>query len=115
MTARTPLTMSAEREFGDRKIGNGRFNGNADGFVLEAIRDAFAELDAEREVSRKLAEALGVYADPRNFVEGNDWVWVGNDDPKEAASAALAQYTATQLASSEGLPTDTVPSQGGRD
>lgn len=43
-----------------------------------------------REITR-LREALKVYADECNFAEGNDWYWVGDDDPKTAAQAALRE------------------------
>ncbi len=105
MTARTPRTMTAEREAKARK-----FSSNTE---LMFTWDIWAELDAEREVSRKLAEALYVHHDTSTCMWCNRY----NDNYKHPckAKAALAQYTATPLASSEGLPTDTGPSQGGRD
>ncbi len=44
-----------------------------------------------RVLAGELARALVVYADPGNFVEGNDWLWVGDDDPKETATRLLSR------------------------
>ncbi len=103
MTARTPRTMTAEqRTIHDlRRLLDNQSQQRAN---LER------QLLAEREVSRKLAEACQRARD-RMYVHQS----AATKEAVALCDAALAQYTATPLASSEGLPTDTVPSQGGRD
>ncbi len=104
MTARIPRTMTAEREAKARK-----FSSNPE---LMFTWDIWAELDAERDVSRKLAEAL------EHFTASDLY---DSDHTTELlhavrrADAALAQYTANALASSKDPGNDTLPSQGGRD
>ncbi len=100
MTARNPRTMTAEREAQIRQF-RARFQTD----------DLLKELDAERDVSRQLAECLEsalAQLAPEYY----------RTDGYAECRVALAQYTATQpdtLASSGEVPTDTVPFQGGRD
>ncbi len=85
MTARTPRKqMLPLREMLDRF--------RCDGSCEKAIVDLF---ESEREVSRKLAEALwDAIVHP---IEGDGARWNGHN---RKIHAALAQYTATELASS---------------
>ncbi len=113
MTARTPRTMSETEE---RTIRNAEYADKCHGPIVNQL---FAEIYAEREVSRKLAEALKK-ARQTLFECAEDTIGTPTESLFRAevaqCDAALAQYTATQnLASSEGLSTDTVPPQGGRD
>lgn len=73
---------------------------NKDGMTMglqtetQALRAKVAELEREvaelRADRERLVEALTVYADPENFVDGNDWHWKGNDNPGITARAAIA-------------------------
>lgn len=58
---------------------------DAPGPACDAVRSLAATL-------LEFAEALKIYADPANFIEGNDWVWVGDDDPKRRAAELLRKF-----------------------
>jgi len=115
--------MSAMQERQARVMLVGGLNGDRVLRELDAERKAHEQT---RAISLALAEALKVlkedYADSEGcycgqLVQGCD----AEGQPRGVCGfcltrAALAQYTAQNaLASREGLPIDTVPSQGGRD
>lgn len=118
MTDRTPRTMSADPSVIEhlKKLYQNRSSYAYElTFHWETMKQVIDAFDAERAVSRALAEALEVYADPQNFVEGNDWFWVGDDDPKAAARAALAQYAAQGAPQASGDVGADAGAKGGRE
>lgn len=77
-----------------------QFLGTADLVALATLLDAapalIHELEALRVRNAELEAALEVYADPRNFAEGNDWVWVGDDNPTRYAREVLDAARASE-------------------
>ncbi|HXI85306.1 MAG TPA: hypothetical protein VNL17_14590 [Verrucomicrobiae bacterium] len=61
------------------------------GLILKRVGEEIDQmLNTYRAKISVLLTALEVYADESNFAEGNDWYWIGDDDPKSTARAAIA-------------------------
>lgn len=81
-----------ENEANSLRIERGALKSQCDDLCRDVFHAAeqdikIAALEAQMAGAR---EALEIYANDFNFVEGNDWFWKGDDDPTITAKNALA-------------------------